>query len=137
MTTKKIMVVDDDEEFLIELKETLRKSGYSVKTVSEAPKALKTAVAINPDVILLDLKMQGLTGFEVANKLRDFSKTKEIPIIAMSGFFTEERDVTLLSFFKIDNYLQKPFNPLNVIAKIEAVLADVRNKRKKFKPEKT
>ncbi len=126
MSQKKIMVVDDDKEFLDELGETLILSGYNVNTVNEASEALSAATKIKPDLILLDLKMKGMTGFEVANKLKSFDNTMGIPIIAMSGFFTAEEDDTLLSFFEIHNCLRKPFNPLDVIAKIEAVLKEGR-----------
>ncbi len=126
MSQKKIMVVDDDKEFLDELQETLILSGYNVNTVNEASEALSAATKIKPDLILLDLKMKGMTGFEVVNKLKSFDNTMGIPIIAMSGFFTAEEDDTLLSFFEIHNYLRKPFNPLDIIAKIEAVLKEGR-----------
>ena len=126
MPVKKIMVVDDDKEFLDELQETLVLSGYEVKAVNEASEAFTTATKIKPDLILLDLKMKGMTGFEVVNKLKNFDNTMEIPIIAMSGFFTAEEDDTLLSFFEIHNYLRKPFHPLEVITKIEAVLKENR-----------
>jgi DNA-binding response OmpR family regulator len=127
MPQKRIMVVDDDKEFLDEIRETLVLSGYEVKAVNEASEAFSTATKVKPDLILLDLKMSGMTGFEVVNKLKNFNPTMQIPIIAMSGFFTAEEDDTLLSFFQIHNYLHKPFNPLDVITKIEAVLKE--NKR--------
>jgi CheY-like chemotaxis protein len=126
MSQKRIMVVDDDKEFLEELQETLVLSGYEVKAVNEASEAFGVATKIKPDMILLDLKMKGMTGFEVINQLKNFDKTIDIPIIAMSGFFTAEEDDTLLSFFEIHNYLRKPFNPLDIITKIETVLKENR-----------
>jgi CheY-like chemotaxis protein len=128
MVMRKVMVVDDDKEFLDELRTTLRQGGYRVKIVQEARKAVAAAVESNPDVILLDLKMQGMTGFEVANKLRVVPGTRNIPIIAMSGFFTENRDDPLLGFFNINYYLQKPIYPLNVIDKIERVCQETGKK---------
>jgi len=125
---KKILIVDDDKEFLEELNETLLLSGYDVSAVSEATQAFGVASEIKPDVILLDLKMKGMTGFEVASKLKSFPQTMGIPIIAMSGFFTENEDSTLLSFFNIQNYLNKPFNPLNAIDQIETILKATENK---------
>jgi len=125
---KKILIVDDDKEFLEELNETLLLSGYDVSAVSESTRAFGVATEIKPDVILLDLKMKGMTGFEVANKLKSFPQTMEIPIIAMSGFFTENEDSTLLSFFNIQNYLIKPFNPLNAIDQIETILRTAERK---------
>ncbi|MFH0828496.1 MAG: response regulator [Candidatus Omnitrophota bacterium] len=121
MLQRKIMVVDDDMEFLKELEETLALSGYEVETVNESSEAFTVATETKPDLILLDLKMKGMTGFEVVNKLKNFGSTTNIPIIAMSGFFTNAEDDTLLSFFEINNYLRKPFNPLDIITKIEDV----------------
>ena len=128
MKGKKVMVIDDDREFLQELKATLVQSGYKVKLISEAEKAIAAAAEIKPDVILLDLKMQGMTGFEVANKLRGLPETKDIPIIAISGFFKENRDDPLFGFFNIEHYLQKPIYPLNVIDKIEKVCEEAGKK---------
>jgi len=122
MSQKRVMIVDDDKEFLEELKETLSLNGYDVNAVSEAAKAFSEATEKDPDIILLDLKMEGMTGFEIANKLKCFPKTTQIPIIAMSGFFTENEDVTLLGFFDIRHYLQKPFSPQEVVKRIESLL---------------
>ena len=122
MGAKRILVVDDDVEFLQELKETLRLSGYVVEAVNESVKAVSAAVQSQPDLILLDLKMDGLSGFEVAKGLRKSPKTARIPIIAISGYFSETQDCTLLDFFQIRHFLQKPFNPLDVIANIESTL---------------
>jgi DNA-binding response OmpR family regulator len=116
------MIVDDDTEFLTELRETLALSGYEVSAVNEAREAVLTACEQKPDIILLDLKMQGMTGFEVAKKLRANPDTNEIPIIAMSGYFNEEKDITLFDFFNITHYLQKPFNPLDIVLRIESLL---------------
>ena len=128
MSQKRIMVVDDDREFLQELTETLQLSGYEVNPVVDACEAFPLAAKIKPDLIVLDLKMKGMTGFEVANKLKNFTTTSAIPIIAMSGYFTATEDDTLLSFFEINNYLRKPFNPLDIITKIEIALKEYKRK---------
>ncbi|MCX7927391.1 MAG: response regulator [Candidatus Omnitrophica bacterium] len=126
---KKILVVDDDKEFLEELQETLTLSGYEVKAISDPRKALAVAMQLKPDIIVLDLKMPGMTGFEVVNKIKSTPVTEHIPIIAMSGFFTAEQDDSLLSFFQIHHYLRKPFNPLDIIARIEEVFKETAHKR--------
>ncbi len=122
ISRRRVLIIDDDNEFLQELNETLDLSGYDVVVENDAMSAVEMAAKTKPDVILLDLKMKGMTGFEVANKLKHVNKTMGIPVIAMSGFFTENKDITLLNFFDITNYLQKPFTPLDVIAQIEDVL---------------
>ncbi|MFA5100624.1 MAG: response regulator [Candidatus Omnitrophota bacterium] len=119
MSAKRILVVDDDLEFLQELKETLHLSGYEVDAVNKSVNAVGFAIDRKPDLILLDLRMDGMTGFEVAKELRMLPQTSRIPIIAMSGYFSEAQDCTLFDFFQIRDCLQKPFNPLDVISHIE------------------
>lgn len=121
---KRIMVVDDDAEFLNELEETLSLSGYDVRATTQPGDAVECALQARPDLILLDLRMEGMTGFELANKLRRLPQTQNIPILVMSGYFTEDKDGSLLSFFNMEHYLQKPFNPLDVIFQIERLLKE-------------
>jgi two-component system response regulator AdeR len=118
---KKIMVVDDNKEFLEELKETLVLSGYDVYALDDASIAMDTATRINPDLILLDLKMPQKSGFQVADELKHFSELSNTPIIAMTGFFKDDYG-PLLNISGIHRCLKKPFNPLDVIAQIEAAL---------------
>ena len=127
MPSKRILIVDDDKEFLQEIRETLHLSGYQVDAVNKASCSVSFAAIRQPDLILLDLKMDGMTGFEVAKGLRQIPETAKIPIIVMSGYFSEQQDCTLFDFFQIKNCLQKPFNPLDVITRIENTLKDADN----------
>ena len=122
---KKIMVVDDDKEFLEELRETLALSGYDLLAVNDATRVLDTAISEKPDVILLDLKMPQKSGFQVADELRHLSEVSHIPIIAMSAYLKDEY-ASLLNICGIKRCLSKPFYPLDVIAEIEEVLAERR-----------
>lgn len=122
MPKKKIMIVDDDREFLEELKETLTSSGYDTTALSNSTSALKMVRKIKPDVILLDLKMQGKSGFQIANELKQLAETAHIPIIAMTAFYTEREYTILTNICGIKTCLIKPFNPLDVIAEIERAL---------------
>ncbi len=122
MSKGKVIIVDDDKEFLEELKETLILSGYEVFETAQADLVQHQANSIKPDVILLDLKMNDMNGFEVADELRQFTTTMGIPIIAMTGFFREDEHVPLLNICGIQKCLKKPFNPLDVIVAIEGVL---------------
>ncbi|MFA6384416.1 MAG: response regulator [Candidatus Omnitrophota bacterium] len=125
MPPRRILVVDDDPEFLQELKETLCLSGYEVDAIDKSVNAVDSAIDLKPDLILLDLRMDGLTGFEVLKELRDLPQTSRIPIIVMSGHFNETQDCTLFDFFHIRDCLQKPFNPLDVISHIEKSFRDM------------
>lgn len=118
---RKVMIIDDDKEFLEELKETLELAGYEMIAVNDSNAAVHKALRVKPDVILLDLKMPGKTGFQVADEVRHLSQLKHIPIIAMSGFFKDEYG-PLMNICNIRKCLKKPFLPLDVIVEIEAVL---------------
>ena len=124
MTGKKIMIVDDDKEFLEELEETLILSGYATVAVNDSTTALNTACRAKPDLILLDLKMDRMSGFQVAQSLKKFPETTTIPIMAMTGYFTREEYSSLTEMYGMKACIMKPFNPLDVIAKIESLLAN-------------
>jgi DNA-binding response OmpR family regulator len=115
------MIIDDDREFLDELRETLSLAGYEMISVNDANAAAATALKTKPDVILIDLKMPGKSGFQVADEVTRLSGLQDVPIIAMSGYFKDEYS-PFMNVRGIRKCLKKPFNPLDVIVEIEAVL---------------
>ncbi len=121
MFIRKVMIVDDDKKFLDELEETLSFSGYDMITTHDPHLALPIVSKEKPHVILLDLKMPGKSGFQLAHELRSFPELQQIPIIAMTETFKDGYK-PLMDMCGIKKCLQKPFNPLNVIAEIEAVI---------------
>ncbi len=128
MKTKKILVVDDDEDFLRELSEMLTLSGYAIISAHDSKMVAQLAQSVNPDVILLDLKMNGIDGFEVAQTLKDSSETNHIPIIAMTGYFTSPEYADLIEKYGFRGCLKKPFNPLDLIIRVESILANNKDK---------
>jgi DNA-binding response OmpR family regulator len=116
---KKIMIVDDDVEFLEELEETLLLSGYEVDTFTDGSDAVARVLEVKPALILLDLKMKGMNGFQVADELTRCTDTSHIPIIALTGYFTEEEHRYRMRRCGIADCLLKPVDPLEVIEKIE------------------
>jgi CheY-like chemotaxis protein len=122
MAGKKVMVVDDDKVFLDELSKMLTATGYEVTSVNESVSAVKAARVTKPDVILLDLRMRTMSGFEVADRLKGYAEVSSIPIIAITGFYTLKEHAWLMNFCGIKKCIRKPFNPLDVIAEIENVL---------------
>lgn len=123
MLSEKIMIVDDNKELLEELKEILDISGYESVVVSDPKVAFGLARKLRPNLILLDLKMANMNGFEVARKLKTSAQTKSIPIIAMSGYFPIENQANLLDMSDMKAYLKKPFAILDLISQIEAALS--------------
>ncbi|MBD3378996.1 MAG: response regulator [Candidatus Omnitrophica bacterium] len=122
MDRKKIMIVDDDHEFLDELNDLLEASGYEVVEVTDNSKVVATAAAEKPAIIVIDLKMSPKTGFQLSEEIRKTPPIEDTPIIAMSAYFTREEDRLLRQICGINTQVNKPFNPLDIIAAIEREL---------------
>jgi CheY-like chemotaxis protein len=131
MQSKKIMIVDDDKDFLKELHSALALEGYNVIAIDDSKTALQSAQNINPDVILLDIKMKGLYGFQIAERLKGSPKTADIPILGMSGYFTRKEDARLMDLCGMKMCFKKPINPDYLIHKIDMVLNERINKKER------
>ena len=119
-----IMIVDDNVELLEELENLLKLGGYDVIAVSEGTQVFEAALRNKPDLILLDLKMIPKSGFQIADEARNSSYLKEVPIVAMTGFFTEKQHYLMMKLCGIRTSILKPFRPLNLITKIEYALGN-------------
>ena len=117
-----VLVVDDESGFREELRETLSLSGYETIETADGDEALRLAREQQPDVVVLDLKMAGKSGFQVADEMRSRPETAKIPIIAMTAYYTEKEHTALMKLTGIRTCLQKPFNPLDIITEIESML---------------
>jgi DNA-binding response OmpR family regulator len=120
---KKILVVDDEEDILHFLELVLREKGYQVATASSGHEALTRAQMEKPDLILLDIMMPQMDGWEVLKLLRVDDETSEIPV-AMLSARTEAKDrVQGLQEGAVD-YICKPFSLQDLLAKIDAIFTE-------------
>lgn len=115
---EKILVVDDEPEIVELLSDYLAAEGYSVTPASNGREALEKAKAERPDLVLLDIMMPALDGFEVCRILRAQSN---IPIIMLSAK-QQEGDKVLGLGLGADDYIAKPFSPREVVARVRAQL---------------
>ncbi len=120
---KKIMVVDDDKEFLQELTELLVSNGFDVTSFCDGDSALKMINGVMPDAILLDLKMNNVSGFQVADRLKSMPEAKKIPVIAMTGYYTQEEYSLLNEICGVKKCITKPINPDKIVLEIENIIA--------------
>ena len=120
----RIMIVDDNTELLEELGNLLRLGGYDVIPISDGTKVFDTALKNKPDLFLLDLKMSPKNGFQIADEARNSLLLKDVPIIAMTGFFTDKQHFLMMKLCGIKTSILKPFKPLNLITKIEFALGN-------------
>ena len=86
-----VVVVDDDADFLEELEEVLRASGYEAKPVSDPRAAVRVIQETRPDMVLLDLNMDEKDGFEITRELSENPATAGVPVIVMTGYYDEEQ----------------------------------------------
>lgn len=119
---KIVMLVDDDEEFLCELEEALALSGYVPVSISDGAEAPGMARRVKPDAILLDVKLGGKNGYDIAGRLRRQRATANIPIIMMSGYFGDPAQRRDLPPSDINIYLSKPFSQKEVVMGIQTIL---------------
>jgi two-component system, response regulator PdtaR len=119
---RKIMIVDDDKLLLEELQETLTLNGYNVITVDNPIEVIEKIKETRPIAILLDLKMPGKSGFQVATELKRVSETSGIPIIAMSGAYNDAAYSPLMRICGIQTCLKKPFTSEEVLKAIRVML---------------
>jgi DNA-binding response OmpR family regulator len=120
----RIMIIDDDVNLLEELKEILAFNHYHIDIVSNSEVAFDKAYELKPDLIITDLRMRPKSGFQLVEELHNSYVTKDIPIIAMTGFFNKEEDKVMMKIFGIEHSFLKPFFPSDLIAKIDLILGE-------------
>ncbi len=122
---EKILVVDDDPSALHLMTLTLQAEGYQVSTATNGLEALALAAGLQPDLIILDIMMPDMDGYEVCRRLRDAALTSHIPVIMLTAK-TQIRDK--LEGFQVgaDDYVLKPVDPSEVVARVRAILSRVR-----------
>ncbi|MDX9818801.1 MAG: response regulator [Desulfococcus multivorans] len=122
MTTKaRILVVDDEEDILELVRYNLVGEGFDVIPAETGEQALKIAGNEHPDLILLDLMLPGINGIEVAKRLKNNVRTRDIPIIMLTAR-GEEADIVLGLEVGADDYVTKPFSPRVLNARTRAVI---------------
>ena len=112
-----ILVVDDDAAFRHLVRELLERAGYSVRELADGTSALDAAAEERPSVVVLDVNLPGLNGYEVCQRLRE-SGDRELGIIFVSGERTESFDRTAGLLLGADDYLAKPFDPSELVARV-------------------
>lgn len=113
----RILIVDDEERILHFLTSKLKASGYDVVTAQNGPEALERIASQQPDLMVLDLLLPKMHGFDVLRELRSFSS---VPVIVLSALGADAERIKGLRL-GADDYVPKPFNPDELLARIEAV----------------
>lgn len=118
---KRLLIVDDDPNLLLAVSETLRAEGYSVDTARRGADALVNIAEKLPDLIVSDIRMPGMDGYQLVQKIRSNARTRLIPIV----FLTAKDETTdRIAGFRTgaDAYLTKPFEPEELVAVVASIL---------------
>jgi diguanylate cyclase (GGDEF)-like protein len=123
-----VLVVDDDPDVARFVEVNLRSADYDVTVASDGEEALEKAVEIRPDLVLLDVMMPKLDGFEVAQRLRRDPRTSSSNIIMLTAKALSSDKVLGLSV-GADDYIIKPFDPVELLARVKGTLRRAREMR--------
>jgi len=118
----RILVVDDEPEAVELVEFNLKQSGYAVTTADDGAEALKKARAQTPDLIVLDVMLPEMDGFEICKSLRLDPATARVPIIMLTAKAAEIDRVLGLEL-GADDYLTKPFSPRELLLRVKKILA--------------
>lgn len=117
-----ILVVEDDADILRQIAFNLERSGYRVVTATSGGEALRIMLRARPRLLITDIMMPGMDGYELVDALRRDELLADLPVIMLTAR-TEDEDVTRGYASGTDLYLTKPFRPSELLAFVERILA--------------
>ena len=121
--TKRILAVDDEPHILKLVAFSLKSHGYDVLEASDGLSAIGVAQAEKPDLILLDVMMPVLDGYEACRRLKEDPATKDIPVVMLTAKAQVKEQQTGLDSGATD-YVCKPFTPKDLVAQVQAILGE-------------
>ncbi len=121
-TNKKILIVDDEPSIVLSLEFLMKKAGYDVVTAGDGKQGLDRVASERPDLVLLDVNMPGMNGYEVCQAIREnpeWGDTRVIMLTAKGRDVEREKGLAMGA----DNYITKPFATKDVVAVVEEFLS--------------
>jgi putative two-component system response regulator len=126
--TSDIIMLIDDDQMCLDMGMEILKNKYTVYPVPSGEQALQILKKVIPDLILLDIEMPVMDGYEVIKKLKQENETKDIPVIFLTSHTDPGNELDALSMGAID-YITKPFSPLLLVQRIENHLSITSQKK--------
>jgi len=120
--TRRVIYIEDEPEMVDLVRLILLRKNFKVIGANGGREGLELVHRLHPDVILLDLMMPDMDGWEVYQKLKSVESTKSIPVIIITAKAQNIDKVLGLQIAKVDDYISKPFNPKELIDSIERIL---------------
>jgi two-component system KDP operon response regulator KdpE len=119
IVSHKILVIDDDARFTKMIEKVLAHQGYEILTANSGPEGLRLLFKHRPDLILLDVVMPQMNGWQTCQRIRDIS---DVPVIILTGNRVDEDDIAYGLDHGADDYLIKPVGNKELLARVRAVL---------------
>ncbi len=120
--TKRIIYIEDEQEMIDLVRLILSRKGYQVKGAIGGQEGLDLVRAESPDLVLLDLMMPDMDGWEVYQQMKAGTATRGIPVIVITAKAQNIDKVLGVHIAKVDDYISKPFSPQQLIESVEKVL---------------
>jgi twitching motility two-component system response regulator PilG len=120
---KKILAVDDENDILLIIKTALLSEGFDVTTAASGPEALTAMAEEVPDLVVLDMMMPEMTGFDVLAEMRKSSTLLTVPVIMLTGT-TDKDKIREAIDVGVSYYIVKPFEFHDLISKVNLAIAD-------------
>ncbi len=121
--SKKILAVDDENDVLLIIKTALLSEGFEVKTASGGADGLSIAREFQPDLVILDVMMPEMTGFDVLKEMRQVPALKQVPVIMLTGVADKEKIREAIDV-GVTYYIVKPFEFHDLISKVKLAISD-------------
>ncbi len=120
---KKILIVDDEPNIVVSLEFLMKQKGHAVKVVNDGESALAAVAEFQPDLILLDVMMPRMSGYDLCQRVRENPAWQDIKIIMLSA---KGRDVEVTKGLAVgaDAYMTKPFSTKDLIDKVQGMLGE-------------
>ncbi|GAA0786779.1 response regulator transcription factor [Marinobacterium sediminicola] len=118
-----VLVVDDEPNILLSLEFLMQQAGFSVATAPDAEQALELIHQQCPDLLLLDISLPGMSGFDLLERLRAAEATRKLPVVMLTAHGREvekEKGMALGA----NDYVTKPFSTRELVSRVQALLAD-------------
>ncbi len=128
-TTNRILIADDEAHVTHVVSAKLRKAGFEVQIANDGEEALRLALEQPPDMLITDLQMPFLSGFELAMRLKADPRTANTPVLLLTarGYVIDSSELTLTNIRQI---MAKPFSALALLEIVQALLGDGASERK-------
>lgn len=119
---KKIVYIEDDLEMTYLIKMILERKGYEIISTNDGMQGFEVIERVKPDLVLLDLMMPNIDGWDIYHQLKSNENTNQIPVIVISAKAQPIDKVLGMQIAKVNNYISKPFKPQELLESIESIL---------------